>query len=986
MAGSNYSYESDFYSWLSERTTPAQLSSVYESFALVSEYCLQRKILTRPLFETDDIKSLKAVQRTIEQNKIFRFTHRRHLSKMSTGIRQYMEFLNTHRKEEVSAPDTATRVLPPQEKAVEPDTAEKTLPPQEETAGTSAVQKVLPQQENASIPSAVEEVLPLREKVAEPDTAEKPLLLQEVKPASADPLIQLLLNAQIEFIDHRNKGGALWILDAEKFRPFVDQCAEKGIAFHYKAEGARATGGAATWWTKYEAEEPREEETAANPSEEKPADHPVDELKEQAKLNRRAWIDWMKAQGISSGVSMNSLLLLKQCGTYAEKKELLDRDIFLVSSTAEFDRILASLSADNAFVDWDKRQNGYLMDALRLFRANLLTQERSVGDSNENEQPASCASDSEVAELLSDGLFDPLRKVLDEERIYTIEDLKKVKLWPFMNQHDLYTIATRQVVLAKVQELLTPPKQVDSSQLWRLYCGEAVYEGETAAIAFLKYCESMARKFPLKIRTLLGKSVPGSSLVALHRTSTQGDPLRMENPTAFIQEDLTADEVRRLTAWLGNALAGSSDDVRIEEPAVTPVVPEAFPPEQNDLPQEESEIIPQPQKLCDSGSSSEKDVSPVPAGGNECSSADQSMIQRIETIVMQADTEGLTFDELRNALCETAAETRRLVALVNHIVDINGKLYHEDALIDWTEGADRLEAIMDKLMQKNNGYISAAQLYDYAHVDMNMFLNDNGINDERSVYDMAQHLFEKNAHHGKRYTFTGKSHIAASSDVSTIFDVCCKFAEDQGGFFAFSDLTDYLTSVGLKTGNLRGQMKIYTKPDFLYYEIGVLVLSKSLQINAKWLAAVRAALNRLFADVGDHIILREIQPFWFERLPALPHGKPWTPLLLQSVLRFYGEELGARTIIAMESQGIETLHTMLVQADSPIQSFGDVAISYIVESGIEQRSFEAEELREVLVGSGMIHGNELIWNMPKALGHDERFAWDASGDHVTVRV
>ena len=216
--------------------------------------------------------------------------------------------------------------------------------------------------------------------------------------------------------------------------------------------------------------------------------------------------------------------------------------------------------------------------------------------------------------------------------------------------------------------------------------------------------------------------------------------------------------------------------------------------------------------------------------------------------------------------------------------------------------------------------------------------------------------------------------------------MCCKYAEDQGGFFALSDLKEYLTSVGIKTGNLRAQLKLYDKPCFLYHEAGVLVLAKILQIDEKWLDMVRAALDKLFSDVGDHIILREIRPFWFEQLPALPNGRPWTPLMLQSVLRFYSEELGARTIIAMEYQSLETLHTMLVRSDSPIRNFGDVVISYIVENKIDQRSFEAEELRKILVESGIIQGNELIWNMAKALGNDERFAWNIDGNHVTIRV
>lgn len=817
MAGSNYSYESEFYSWLSDRIKPAQLSSVYEAFAQVNKFCLLRKVLTRPLFETDDINVLKAIQQTIDYNKIFRFTHRRYLSEMSAGIRQYIEYIKTHRKEETVPLDTTGKVLPP----------------------------------------------------------------QEAKPVSMDPLISLILDAQIEFIDHRDKGGALWILGAENNKSFVNKCAQRGIVFRFKPEGSRATGGTAAWWTKYGTEKTPAKETDIKSSEPVNTDH-------------------------------SSEVLLP-------------------------------------------------------FRFNFQVQEQPVDANGEKIQPVSHNHDTEVVELLRDSIFDPLCEALAEEHVYTIEDLKKIRLWPFMNQHNLYTIATRQIVLTRVRELLSPVMQVEDGRLFRLHCGDAIYEGETASIAFLRYCENLAHRFPLKIRTLLGKNAPGSSLVALHQTNIQGNPLKMENPTAYIQEDLTSEDILLLAAWLGKACGCLSNDIKIEGQELSTMAPET-------LSQKQSDTAPPLQKLS------------APARENKCSAMDQLMINKMESAVMQSDMTGLDFDELRDILRETMTETKRLVALAKHIVEIKGRLYHEDALIDWTEGADQLESIMDKLMQKNNGYISAAQLYEYAHADMNMFLNDNDINDVRSVYDIAQHLFEKNAYHGKRYAFTGKSHIATSSDVSTNFDVCCKYAEDQGGFFALSDLKEYLTSVGIKTGNLRAQLKLYDKPCFLYYEAGVLVLAKILQIDEKWLDMVRAALDKLFSDVGDHIILREIRPFWFEQLPALPNGRPWTPLMLQSVLRFYSEELGARTIIAMEYQSLETLHTMLVRSDSPIRNFGDVVISYIVENEIDQRSFEAEELRKILVESGIIQGNELIWNMAKALGNDERFAWNIDGSHVTIRV
>ena len=88
----------------------------------------------------------------------------------------------------------------------------------------------------------------------------------------------------------------------------------------------------------------------------------------------------------------------------------------------------------------------------------------------------------------------------------------------------------------------------------------------------------------------------------------------------------------------------------------------------------------------------------------------------------------------------------------------------------------------------------------------------------------------------------------------------------------------------------------------------------------------------------------------------------------------------------MEGQASDTLHAMLVQLDSPIQNFGDAVVSYLMENEISQRSFNAEELRSLLVESRMIRGNELLNNMPKALGRDERFSWSVDGNQVTVLV
>ncbi len=200
------------------------------------------------------------------------------------------------------------------------------------------------------------------------------------------------------------------------------------------------------------------------------------------------------------------------------------------------------------------------------------------------------------------------------------------------------------------------------------------------------------------------------------------------------------------------------------------------------------------------------------------------------------------------------------------------------------------------------------------------------------------------------------------------------------------ELEDYLTTIGVKNENLRQQMKLYEQPIFLYIEEGTFITSESMGLNPEYLEKIHIALKRLFNDGGDHVVLRDIQTSWFNLLPALPQGKEWTPLLLQSLLRFYSRECGAHTIYGRINQAGDTLHAMVVSNHSEIQTFGDAVIAMLLDGCVSRRHFEAEELRHLLVDRGMVSGNELIWNMPKALPNDGRFVWDSDGQHVTINI
>lgn len=524
-----------------------------------------------------------------------------------------------------------------------------------------------------------------------------------------------------------------------------------------------------------------------------------------------------------------------------------------------------------------------------------------------------------------------------------------------------------------------------SEYIYSLRVGDKVYAGESPTIVFAHFCAEMAATYPLKIRSLVGIRICGKVDVPLKKDD-DGNCIKIANIKAYVDNRMLTQQAEGYTRWVCDMCGVKLPTISVSLEHAETIVQETPMVGQNAVPdQGTKQVKAEPDPVVVSVAIKQEPA--VAVARQQPKKKDNPILGKMEQIVLQADMDGMSYDDLKDALQITMVLTKQLVAQSTKVVDIKGTLIHEEAFIDWEDGADALETIIEKLMQKNYGYISSTQLFEYARNEMNMFLNDNGIREERAVYDMAQHLFEKVHYHEKVFAFRGKMHISCVDvGISSNLDIYKKYAADQGGVFSFNGLIEYLESIGVSTGNLRNQMRMWAEPIFFFYDYDVIATAEALRIDEDWKKAIKKSLDVLFDDAGDHMILRNIPSIWFERLPAISGNCPWTPLLLQSVLRFYNKELGARTIQALDGQSLETLHTMLVADDSSIQNFGDVVISYLLEQNIERREFEAEELRLLLADGGILHGNELIWNMPKALKQDGRFAWDASGNNVTVKI
>lgn len=592
--------------------------------------------------------------------------------------------------------------------------------------------------------------------------------------------------------------------------------------------------------------------------------------------------------------------------------------------------------------------------------------------------------------LLQEERYTDLRNALSAKNITTIDALQHINLWSFMNENNLYTIQQRLAITTELTKILQNRNvsAVDTPSRYAIHYSEHVYIGNTPSIAFVAFLADFATQYPLKFRSLINMVHPTTGKVVIHRHDLTGHKLELLNPEVYIDAELTREQVELYITWICSRCS-TDTTFSIEELPQTEVVstekdstPSSVERQRdNSISLETHTLLPKAKPV--------PPQTPAPTPTIEVSMTAYAItdMKRAEQYLRTRDLDGVPYEDLQTQLGWSGPYTKTVVSQSHHIIEMNKRLYHEDAFVDFEDGATALAEILEKLFNKNNGITTATQLWEYARSEMSMFCNDNDITEPQAIYDLAKHLFDKLGYQDKHYTFRSNTYISLPGiSADSHSSIVQKYAREKGTTVTMQELEEYLKQLGLSTSNLSNILRGEKAPLFLLYQDKEYLLTELMQIDDAFLEQMKTALSHLFADVGDYSILRQIADSWYTLLPQLPASLKWTPLLLQQMLRFYAKRLDARTIPAMVAQNSSTLHAMLVKNDCWIQNFCDAVAIYLHEELPERQSFEAEELRRILLAAGMVSGNELWSNMPKALGGDPRFIWNKEGSKVTVRI
>jgi len=103
MIDGKLNYKENFLSWLAEVMPSASIKTVLASYDTIEQFCLKLKILKNPLFETTDLDILKAVQKTVSQNKIFRIVNKKQLKHIDTAMFCLFKYVREGNHENVNA-------------------------------------------------------------------------------------------------------------------------------------------------------------------------------------------------------------------------------------------------------------------------------------------------------------------------------------------------------------------------------------------------------------------------------------------------------------------------------------------------------------------------------------------------------------------------------------------------------------------------------------------------------------------------------------------------------------------------------------------------------------------------------------------------------------------------------------------------------------------------------------------------------------------
>lgn len=334
-----------------------------------------------------------------------------------------------------------------------------------------------------------------------------------------------------------------------------------------------------------------------------------------------------------------------------------------------------------------------------------------------------------------------------------------------------------------------------------------------------------------------------------------------------------------------------------------------------------------------------------------------------------------------------AGVSRALNRIDQHpdVIDIDERLYVKESIYGFDEAAEVISDALESLFAANGGYTSAHELYQTVQVKLDDFFYDNdAFESERQVFDIAAYIFGKMRYRGKTYVFRGNIHIWREQPDYPMADagLLIHWARLNGGI-----LTRQLGYDNLERRGAMGPGKtaIFTlaldkvKDKFWVLSSEEFLLKEGLDVSVEFVSDLKRNLDKLLAIVESEdgysfIPMGLIGDDFFMGLPPLPGGRPWSLLLLQSVIGDYTETLHYKTIARSSFSG--QAHAAIVPFGSECQDYSDLVYAAIkARNNKPQISFGRSQFIDFLKASGLYPEDMAGSSLENSFKNNIHFKW-----------
>ena len=297
-------------------------------------------------------------------------------------------------------------------------------------------------------------------------------------------------------------------------------------------------------------------------------------------------------------------------------------------------------------------------------------------------------------------------------------------------------------------------------------------------------------------------------------------------------------------------------------------------------------------------------------------------------------------------------------------------------IIDLEEGKSGIREILNAHFRTLYGYSNKEILWSAAQNSLSMFLNDNAINSADDLWCFLVRAFKNEFVLNSPHIWRNSPDYPRNSRGLVI-----NLARQHGGVVTREQIDDFFSRIKLTT--LYNSL-VLDNGQLLFCDNAKFMLAETVKPTAERCSLIVRALSTLFSfENTPFIVLRDISSSWFSNLPELPNRLHWTPLLLQELLRIC-PNIAYRIISPdLKGQALDTVGAAIVPSESEIETFADIVHRFSYVKYKLPIKLTSEELRLDLREAGMLDGNELIYNMHKAV-NDYRFAF--SDENRTVMI